>query len=127
VAGIHAFMLLRDRSNTFHRGALTIALAVGGSTALLQPISGDLLAKMTARNQPIKLAAFEGHFETQQSAPLHIGGIPDEEARVTRYAIGIPYLLSLLAYGDPNSTVKGLNEFPKELHPPVTIVHIAFQ
>jgi len=127
VAGIHAFMLLRDRTNRFHRIALAIALVVGGVTAVLQPLSGDILAKAVAKNQPIKLAAFEGQFETETGAGLRIGGIPDEEKRETNYSIEVPYALSILAYGDPHSTVKGLNDFPKDEHPPVAIVHFAFQ
>jgi cytochrome d ubiquinol oxidase subunit I len=127
VAGIHAFMLRRDPDNHFHRCALAIALLVGGVTAILQPLSGDLLAKSVAKTQPIKLAAFEGQFHTEQGAPLRVGGIPDEAAGTTRYAIEIPYALSILAYGDPNATVKGLNDFPKDVHPPVAIVHISFQ
>src|SRR5215211_9224083 len=35
VAGIHAFLLLREPRNLFHRKALAIALAVGGITAIL--------------------------------------------------------------------------------------------
>jgi cytochrome bd ubiquinol oxidase subunit I len=127
VAGIHAFLLLRDSHNLFHRRALAIALTVGGITAILQPISGDRLAKLVAVTQPAKLAAFEGHFATEQAAPLHIGGIPDEEARTTRFAIKIPGGLSFLAFGDPQATVKGLEEFPRDEWPPVAIVHIAFQ
>jgi cytochrome bd ubiquinol oxidase subunit I len=127
VAGIHAFMLTRDANNRFHKAALAIALVVGGVSAILQPLSGDLLAKRVAVTQPVKLAAFEGHFETEQGAPLRIGGIPDENARVTRYSIEVPYALSILAYGDPNAVVKGLNDFPADQHPPVAIVHIAFQ
>lgn len=127
VAGIHAFMLLRDRNNRFHRSALAIALTVGGITAILQPLSGDILAKAVAKNQPAKLAAFEGQFQTETGAPLRIGGVPDEESGVTRYAIEIPYALSILAYGDPQATVKGLEEFPKDERPPVAIVHFAFQ
>jgi cytochrome d ubiquinol oxidase subunit I len=127
VAGIHAFMLRRDPSNRFHKAALSIALAVGGISAILQPVSGDRLAKLVARTQPVKLAAFEGQFQTEQGAPLRIGGIPDETAGVTRHAIEIPYALSILAYGDPNAVVKGLNEFPADQRPPVAIVHIAFQ
>jgi cytochrome d ubiquinol oxidase subunit I len=127
VAGIHAFMLLRDPQNLFHRRAIAIAMAVGGAAAILQPASGDYLAKVVARTQPAKLAAFEGQFETQKGAPLRIGGLPDERAGVTRYAIEIPYLLSLLAYGDPHATVKGLNDFPEDERPPVAIVHLAFQ
>lgn len=127
VAGIHAFMLLRDRENIFHRKALGIALTVGGITAFLMPLTGDLSAKAVAKYQPVKLAAMEGQFKTEKAAPLRIGGIPDEEARETRYSIDIPYLLSFLAFGDPNAEVKGLDEFPREDHPPVAIVHFAFQ
>ena len=127
VAGIHAFMLARDPNNRFHKAALAIALAVGGVSAILQPISGDVLAKTVAKTQPVKLAAFEGQFQTERRAPLRIGGIPDETAGVTRYAIEVPSALSILAYGDPNATVKGLNDFPPDVRPPVAIVHIAFQ
>jgi cytochrome bd ubiquinol oxidase subunit I len=127
VAGIHAFLLLRDRTNQFHHHALSIALTVGGISALLQPVSGDLLAKAVATNQPVKLAAFEGHFETQRGAPLRIGGIPDVDARETPYAIEIPYGLSLLAFQDPNASVAGLNDFDRALWPPVAVVHVAFQ
>jgi len=127
VAGIHAFMLLRDPHNRFHKAALAIALAVGGVTSILQPLSGDLLAKTVAKTQPVKLAAFEGQFQTVQGAPLRIGGVPDETAGITRYAIEVPYALSVLAYGDPNATVKGLNEFRGDERPPVAVVHVAFQ
>jgi len=127
VAGIHAFMLMRDRANRFHRAALAIALVVGGVSSILQPLSGDLIAKTVAKTQPVKLAAFEGQFHTEQGAAFRIGGIPDEAAGETRYAIEVPYLLSILAYGDPQATVKGLNDFPADVRPPVAIVHIAFQ
>lgn len=127
VAGIHSFMLRRDPRNQFHKSAIAIALTVGGVAALLQPLSGDILAKVVAQNLPAKLAAMEGQFVTEKGAPLRIGGIPDENAGVTRYAIQIPYGLSILAYGDPNATVKGLNDFPANERPPVAIVHVSFQ
>ena len=127
VAGIHAFMLRRDPRNRFHKSAIAIALTMGGVAALLQPLSGDILAKMVAQNLPVKLAAMEGQFATEKGAPLRIGGIPDESAGVTRYAIRIPYGLSILAYDDPNATVKGLNDFPANERPPVAIVHVSFQ
>jgi len=127
VAGIHAFMLRRDRANRFHKAALNIALVVGGVSAILQPLSGDFIAKTVAKTQPVKLAALEGQFQTEQAAPLRIGGIPDEQAGETRYALEIPYALSILAYSDPHSVVKGLNDFPADARPPVAIVHISFQ
>src|SRR3954454_8732019 len=99
VAGIHAALLRRDRSDPFHRRALAIALAVGGASALVQPLSGDYAAKVVARTQPAKLAAMEGQFRTERRAPLRIGGVPDPEAGRTRYALEIPGGLSWLAYG----------------------------
>src|SRR3989449_6106973 len=59
VAGIHAFMMLRNRTSAFHRAALTIGLVVGAPAAVLQPIAGDIAARYVARRQPLKLAAME--------------------------------------------------------------------
>src|ERR687895_2955294 len=77
VAGIHAFLLLFDRDNAFHRRALSAALVLGVPAAVLQPISGDISARSVAAWQPVKLAAMEAHFETTAGAPLTIGGLPD--------------------------------------------------
>ena len=127
VAGIHAYMLLKDRQNLFHRRAVAIGLVVGGFFSLLQPISGDLSAKMVAEHQPIKLAAMEGHWHTEARAGLHIGGWPDETDEVTRWAIEIPAGLSILAYGDADAEVLGLSDVEPDLRPPVLITHLAFQ
>jgi cytochrome bd ubiquinol oxidase subunit I len=127
VAGIHAWMLLRDRSNLFHRHALAIALVVAGVSALLQPISGDHSAKVVAETQPVKLAALEGQFKSERCAPLRIGGLPDPAAEKTHFALEIPCGLSFLAYNDFDAEVKGLDSVPPADRPPVAIVHIAFQ
>lgn len=127
VAGMHALSILRGGPSAFHRRALAVALMVGAPAAILEPLSGDLNGRVVARTQPVKLAALEGQFETRRGAPLRIGGWPDEKAGVTRYAIEIPSGLSLLAYGDPDALVKGLEDFPREDWPPIAPVHIAFQ
>ena len=87
VAGIHAGLLLRDPNDPFHRAAFGIALAVGLPAALVQPLSGDWAGRVVARTQPAKLAALEGQFATEAYASLRIGGIPDVDARETRYAV----------------------------------------
>jgi len=126
VAGIHAFLLLKDPANAFHRRALEIALIVGAPAAVLQPISGDLSARHLARDQPAKLAAAEALFTTQHGAPITLGGWPDVAARETRFAIEIPYALSLLAFHDPQAEVTGLDTVPPELWPNVRAVHLSF-
>ena len=127
VAGVHAFLLLGDRDNPFHRQGLAIALVMGGVAAVLQPISGDYAAKVVARTQPAKLAAMEGQFRTERRAPLRIGGLPDRAEGRTRYAIEIPGALSFLAYGRFDAWVEGLEAFPSADRPNVVVVHPAFQ
>ena len=127
VAGVHAYQYYKDRRQVIHRRAYQIALAFGGVAAILQPFSGHLSAEDVAHRQPLKLAAMESHFKTEKGASFVIGGIPDEEAEEVNYAIKIPKLLSFLAFMDPNAEVKGLDAFPRELWPPVTITHFAFQ
>ena len=126
VAAVHAFFLLRDRTNAFHRRALGIALAVAAVAIPLQVVSGDAIARMVAERQPGKFAAMEGHYRTEPGAPLTIGGIPDDDAMTTRYALRIPRGLSLLARGDPRATVRGLDGIPRDEWPNTRIVHWAF-
>jgi len=126
VAAIHAFFVLRDRGNAFHRNALGIALTLACISIPLQMVSGDFSARSVAKLQPAKLAAMEAVYYTQTGAPLQIGGIPDDETRTTRYALTIPRGLSLLSTHDPNGKVVGLEQFPRNDWPNVRLVHWAF-
>jgi len=127
VAGIHAFLLLKDPANAFHRRALEIALIVGAPAAVLQPISGDISARHVAAHQPVKLAAAEALFRTRADAPLTLGGWPDVAARETRFGVEVPYALSLLAFHDPHAVVKGLDLVPESEWPNVPAVRLSFQ
>ncbi len=127
VAGIHAILLLRNKNNLLHKRAFVIALSFGSIFAVLQLLSGDHSAKDVAKRQPIKLAAMEGHFNTEKGAGLTIGGIPDVKTETTNFGIKIPRLLSFLAYGNFNAEVKGLHDFPKDDWPPIIPVHFGFQ
>jgi cytochrome d ubiquinol oxidase subunit I len=75
--------------------------------------------------QPEKLAAAEGLFETQDFAPLAIGGFTDKETQEIKYAIEIPWALSFLAGNSFETVVVGLNDFPEEYWPPL-FVHTLF-
>jgi cytochrome d ubiquinol oxidase subunit I len=127
VAGVHAFLLLHDRRNQFHRTALGLALIVACACTPIQIWSGDLSARTVARIQPAKLAALEADYRTQTGAPILLGGIPDDDARTVRYAIPIPHGLSFLSTHDFNAKVVGLEEFPRKDWPNVRLVHWSFQ
>ena len=126
VAGIHAFFLLRDRTNQFHLAAFRISAALGCISIPLQVLAGDFAARRVAQLQPAKLAAMEAHFETRAHAPLVIGGIVDEERRITKYAIEVPSGLSLLVSHRRNAVVPGLDRVPRENWPNVRVVHWSF-
>jgi len=127
VMGIHGWRLRSAPDDAFHRRAFAYAFGLALVATPLQILSGDMAAKHVAERQPIKLAAAEGLFETRRAAPLTIGGWPDEDARTLHGAIEIPYALSILAKGDPEAEVVGLDAVPREEWPPVAIVHVAFQ
>jgi len=126
VAAVHAFFLLRDRSNVFHRRALGIALTVAAVGIPLQIASGDMIARMVAERQPAKFAAMEAHYRTGAGAPITIGGIPNDATMTTRYALRIPSGLSVLAQGDAQASVRGLDSIPRDEWPNTRIVHWAF-
>ena len=117
--------LRRSRDGSAPRGRL--ALTVGVVAALVQPLSGDLSAKSVAERQPLKLAAMEAHFHTERGAGLLVGGIPDVERRTVHMGVTVPYMLSVLAFADPEAEVLGLDAFPEEDWPPVVVCHLAFQ
>ena len=127
VLGIHSWRLLKTPKSEFHRSAVRIAFGLAVVAIPLQILSGDLAAKHIAAEQPTKLAAAEGLFETGRNVPISIGGLPDEATAQTHYAIEIPGVLSFLATGSFDGEVKGLNDFPRDEWPPVMVTHIAFQ
>ncbi len=125
VAAVYAFALLRGRTDRHHRVGLTVALAVASLAAPTQLLVGDWAARTVAENQPTKLAALEGLYETERGAPLHIlGWYGDGEVE---YGIEFPKLLSVLAFHDPDARVRGLDRVPADDRPPINVVRLSFQ
>lgn len=127
VGGLHLWQFYRKKKSPVHFKAFTIALSIASIAAIVMPLSGDIAAKDIATRQPVKLAAMEAHYETEKGADLIIGGIVDEEKQTVSYALHLPKALSFLAFNDFDAKVKGLNEFPKDEHPPVALTHYSFQ
>jgi cytochrome d ubiquinol oxidase subunit I len=127
VAAVYAFALLQGRRGAYYRRGLTLSLLLGTVMAPIQAVVGDSAAQNVAQIQPVKLAAMEALFNTTTGAPLTIMGIPDMATQQVYLAVRIPKLLSFLAYRDVNSTVQGLNAFPRSDWPSyVLMVHWAF-
>lgn len=125
VAAVYASGMLRGRRDHLHRTGLTVALAVAGVAAVVQPFVGHVTGMRLATDQPSKLAAMELAVETETRAPVVIGGLLiDGEVRG---GIEIPGLGSLLARNGLNREVVGLNDIPADERPPVNVVHLSFQ
>lgn len=124
LAAIAAFAILRGRDHVYHKKALHLSMVVAFVFAVVTALVGDLSGKYLANYQPEKLAAAEWHFETMEEASLILGGILTEDNEV-KYALEIPYALSILAHGTPGAEVIGLEEYPKEDWPPL-VVHYMF-
>ncbi len=125
IAGVYAAGMLRGRRDRHHRLGFVLPFSFATVAALVQPFVGHLLGLRIADRQPAKLAAFELATETEQPAPLRLGGLLiDGEVR---YAVDIPKIGSLIARNSFNKPVVGLDDIPASEHPPVNITHVAFQ
>ncbi len=83
--------------------------------------TGHYQAQVEAKFQPMKLAASEGLLDTTTAAGFSIVGIYTQErgedgiTRVTEvFSWEVPYVLSFLAFNDPNAEVKGINDLTEE-------------
>jgi len=111
VMSVSAYYLLRNRHVEFAKKCLGIALPFATVFSLLALVSGHSNARMVARHQPSKLAAFEGHFRTTGSGtPLYLFGAASEEEQRVKYGLAIPGLLSWLVYGDARRPVPALDD-----------------
>lgn len=127
VGGVGAYHLLHDRSNGGARIMFSMAMWMAVAVAPLQIVIGDLHGLNAYEHQPAKIAAVEGHFETQTGAPFIVVGWPDMEAETTRYAIEIPKAGSLLLTHELDGLVKGLKAWPPEDRPHAPSLFWAFR
>ena len=128
-AAVYATGLLRGRDDRHHRLGFRVAFAFAAVAAVVQPFVGHLAGARLADAQPTKLAAMELAPETEQPAPLAIGGVLIDGER--RFAIEIPRLGSLIARasvdrpGRRASRSSRTEDRPKDAL--VTMVHLTFQ
>lgn len=88
MASVYAVALLRGRRDRYHRLGFLVPFTIAALVTPVQIGVGDWAAHFVANNQPVKLAAMEGVFDTARGVPLHVGGIAvDGEMR---YALESP-------------------------------------
>ncbi len=127
VGGVGAWHLLKNSRDRGARIMFSMAMWMAIVVTRLQIVAGDLHGLNTLEHQPAKIAAMEGHYETESGAPLYLFGIPDDEAGELHYSIGIPNLGSFILTHDWDGAVKGLDAFPEDQRPPAAWVFWSFR
>ncbi|KKD58851.1 cytochrome D ubiquinol oxidase subunit I [Grimontia sp. AD028] len=127
VAGVGAWHLLRAPHNELGRISLSMGMWMAVLVTPVQIVAGDLHGLNTLEHQPMKVAAMEGHFETQKGAPLILFGIPNEETETVDYKVEIPKLGSIILTHSIDGEIKGLKSVPPEERPPVATVFWSFR
>lgn len=111
VLSVHAYYLLKNRHIEISKKAFKLALIVASVSGLLQLVTGHNSADGVSRNQPAKLAAFEGHYDSMKVADMYLFGHVDQDKK-TVSGLKIPGGLTFLLYQNFTTPVKGLNAFP---------------
>jgi cytochrome d ubiquinol oxidase subunit I len=127
VGAVGAYHLLRDNSNRQARVMFSMAMWMAAIVTPIQIFAGDQHGLNTLEYQPAKIAAMEGHYDTQVGAPLILFGIPDDKAETTHYAIEIPKLGSLILGHSLDAEIKGLKAFPPDERPQALIPFFTFR
>ncbi len=91
---------------TLARLGAWLTLAGGALTA----ITGDHLGKVITEVQPMKMAAAEALYSTTTGAPFSVFAIGSIDGGEPFFSLRVPRLLSILAAGDPNATVQGIDD-----------------
>jgi len=116
VMSVNAYYILKNKHLEIAKPSFKIALVIATIFSLAQLLTGHKSAEGVAKNQPAKLAAMEGHFESSRAADMYIFGWVDKEKQTTS-GIKIPGGLSFLLHQDFKTPVTGLNAFKPEDRP----------
>jgi cytochrome bd ubiquinol oxidase subunit I len=116
VLSVNAWYILRKRHLAIAQPAFKIALVVAVLSSLAQLFTGHHSADGVAINQPAKLAALEGHYDSLAVADMYLlGWVNQQDQKVT--GLGIPGGLTFLLHQDFKTPVRGLNSFREDERP----------
>jgi cytochrome d ubiquinol oxidase subunit I len=126
ISGISAYRLLKGDNKKSVKQALNFSVTLAAILIPIQIFVGDLHGLNTFENQPAKVAAMEGVWETDTSVPLLLFAIPNEQTRENSFEVKVPNMASIVLTHDAQGEIKGLNEFIDQ-HPPVAPVFFSFR
>jgi cytochrome d ubiquinol oxidase subunit I len=110
IAGISAYLIIKKRDaemarSTFKMGAITMLISF-----ILVGVSGDLTARVMTEQQPMKMAAAEALYNSQNNAPFSLLTIGTLDGSKSVFQIGVPSMLSFMSTGNFDGVVEGVND-----------------
>lgn len=136
ILGISAYMVLTKRHVDAFKKGLKVASIIGLIAVVLVIFFGDLQGKYLVQHQPMKMAAAEALWETQEPASLSLFSVINEKEKKNDFEIAIPGALSFMSYNNFTQKVIGINELQAQLEkkygpgnyiPPVTVLFWSFR
>lgn len=132
IMGFSAWHLLRNKpeNQEFFKLSFKWAATFALVGSILVGLIGHAQGQFLAESQPLKIAAMEGHWETEAPASFSVIAIVDQEKQENTWEIKVPKFLSLMLFNDLTSEFKGLIDLqaeevakygPGEYIPPVII------
>ena len=134
--GISLFHLVRKNEIEIFNSSIRIASVFGLISVFLVILVGHRQAQHMIKTQPMKIAAAEALWVTEDPASLSLITIADEEEMRDIISIRIPNLLSLLAFDKFTGEVRGIADLqeeysriygPGDYSPPIAISYWSFR
>ena len=113
-AGVGAWLMLKNKDIEVARPAMKMGAITIIISFLLVVVSGDFSARVMTQQQPMKMAAAEGLFDSKASAPFSLLTSGSLDGSHAVFQIGIPSLLSVMSTGKTNGVVEGVNDLEKQ-------------
>jgi len=136
VLGISAIHLVRKNRPEFFSKSFLLASIFGVISVLLVILVGHSQGQHMVKTQPMKMAAAEALWETENPASFSLFSIVDEKNQEDKFSIRIPAVLSLLSYNKFTGEVRGIKDLQNEYEetfgpgnyiPPITINYWSFR
>lgn len=126
ISGISAYRLIKGDNKKSVKQALNFSVVMAAVLIPIQIFVGDLHGLNTFKNQPAKIAAMEGIWNTEANVPLLLFALPDEQKRENNFEVKVPNMASIILTHDSAGEIQGLNDFADK-HPPVAPVFFSFR
>lgn len=114
VAAIAGYKLMKGKQVEVFRPAVKASSVVILLAAVGVAVTGDMDAKIMVQQQPMKMAAAEGLYETTSDAPFSVLSVGDLSGSEATHLIEVPGLLSWMATGSFGDEVQGINNLQAE-------------